>query len=648
MSEDSDSGLEATLIRASSVSGPRFCPQCGAVTTSFRCERDGSETVEMPAPTLEPALRDGTVLLDGRYTVLRRLGEGGMGSVFLAEQAHPMPRRVAIKVVREQGPMVERFYREARALSVLNHPNIVSIHEFAVDPRLGLPLLVMAFVDGMTLNALVETEGPLAPERIAEITKQIARALSAAHAGKIVHRDLKPENVIVSELPDGSDHVKVVDFGIAKSLEQPSPPSIVTLAGMIVGSPHFMSPEQISEEPVTPRSDLYALGAMIHFMATGAPPYVGKSAHHIFSQHVQGPIPELPDDVGERLSQLGRALLAKAPDDRPRSASEVIDALEAPGSLRGASSARVARNPADRSALDPEAGTPDEHTAFDEDLEYRPRRISGPALLVLLVTIGAGLAFLGLRVFSPSPVPSGMLEVAAGSFFMGCARASDPGCQGTGRPAEVDAFAIDRLEVSVSEYRACVEAGACSVDGLTGDPPRMGLAAELSDHCNWGRDDRAHHPINCVSWYQAVEYCAFRSARLPTEKEWERAARGVDARRYPWGHEAPVERRANLLDRTAHRKLRLRGADRRYTDLRATTGPVGEILAGASPAGALDMLGNVWEWTAPGPKLGPSDDRAFRGASFMEPPWAARVTSRVVKPAVHRGAYLGFRCAVTL
>ncbi|MEL6189801.1 MAG: protein kinase, partial [Myxococcota bacterium] len=138
MSEDSDSGLEATLIRASSVSGPRFCPQCGAVTTSFRCERDGSETVEMPAPTLEPALRDGTVLLDGRYTVLRRLGEGGMGSVFLAEQAHPMPRRVAIKVVREQGPMVERFYREARALSVLNHPNIVSIHEFAVDPRLGL------------------------------------------------------------------------------------------------------------------------------------------------------------------------------------------------------------------------------------------------------------------------------------------------------------------------------------------------------------------------------------------------------------------------------------------------------------------------------------------------------------------------------
>ncbi|MEL6190174.1 MAG: SUMF1/EgtB/PvdO family nonheme iron enzyme [Myxococcota bacterium] len=208
-------------------------------------------------------------------------------------------------------------------------------------------------------------------------------------------------------------------------------------------------------------------------------------------------------------------------------------------------------------------------------------------------------------------------------------------------------FAIDNVEVYVARYEACVRAGACTDEGLDGRATRAGTPAQLGEHCNWGKEGRSTHPINCVSWHQATAYCAFREARLPTEAEWERAARGTDARRFPWGHEVPVDRKANLLDRTAYRKHGWKAGNILYSDLRPTTGPVGEIPAGKSPVGALDMVGNVWEWTAPEAES-PSDRRVFRGASFMEPPKSARVTSRSIESADHRGAYLGFRCAKSL
>jgi formylglycine-generating enzyme required for sulfatase activity len=217
---------------------------------------------------------------------------------------------------------------------------------------------------------------------------------------------------------------------------------------------------------------------------------------------------------------------------------------------------------------------------------------------------------------------------------MGCNERVDDECvdgEKPGRRVQVRAFAIDRTEVTVEAYEACVWGGGCS-------EPNTG------DSCNWEVSGRERHPINCVDWEQAKAYCAWAGKRLPTEAEWEKAARGEDGRKYPWGNLgfARAGKVANIADETARAQdSKIPWALEGYRDGYYDTAPVGSYPEGASPYGAQDMIGNVWEWLEDESERG----RAVRGGSWLCGPAYARASKRYWDGPAFRLLDFGFRCA---
>ena len=233
--------------------------------------------------------------------------------------------------------------------------------------------------------------------------------------------------------------------------------------------------------------------------------------------------------------------------------------------------------------------------------------------------------------------------VPAGAFKAGCDRALDAACaeQDPGpQVARLAEFRVDRTEVTVAAYRACVTAGACAAAGL--ETPRWDGEdrAKWAWACNWGKAGREQHPINCVDWGQADAYCRWARGRLPTEAEWEKAARGEDGRRYPWGDQAfGAKAVANIADEAAKRSQPMWFVAEGYDDGAYGTAPVGRYPAGASPYGALDMIGNVVEWTASWHT--PAKRRATRGGGWSTLPDGARIAFRSF---TERHESTGFRC----
>jgi serine/threonine-protein kinase len=218
----------------------------------------------------------GSVIAE-RYHVLRKLGEGGMGQVYLAEHVK-MGRHSAVKVMHpamvHDADALGRFNREAANASRIDHPNVAAIYDFGETPE-GLVYLAMQYVEGETLTEIVREHGALPPHRAAEIARQAAEGLHAAHAMGIVHRDLKPDNIMVTKDQDGLDCVKVVDFGIAKAAGVKS--QKVTRTGTVIGTPEYMSPEQLAGEEVDGRSDLYSLALVTFNMLTGDLPFPAET-----------------------------------------------------------------------------------------------------------------------------------------------------------------------------------------------------------------------------------------------------------------------------------------------------------------------------------------------------------------------------------
>ncbi|MBI4517889.1 MAG: SUMF1/EgtB/PvdO family nonheme iron enzyme [Deltaproteobacteria bacterium] len=245
--------------------------------------------------------------------------------------------------------------------------------------------------------------------------------------------------------------------------------------------------------------------------------------------------------------------------------------------------------------------------------------------------------------------PSDMVEVPGGEFFMGCNEKVDKECsedEKPGRRVNVGPFRIDKTEVTVAAYRRCVEAGNCSADGLRmpywGSP--MKEQPEWKDYCNWGQAGREQHPINCVDWSQAQAYCKWAGKRLPREAEWEKAARGTDGRKYPWGnigYEAVGKKVANIADESAKRTYSDWTVAQGYDDGYVGTAPVGKFPAGASPYGALDMVGNVWEWI----EDEIADGRGLCGGSWDYDPQNTRASYRSRSRPRSRLESYGFRCA---
>jgi eukaryotic-like serine/threonine-protein kinase len=267
-------------------------------------------------------------MIGERYRLESVLGTGGMGTVYLAEHVL-MEKKVALKVLHPTlavvGSVMERFQHEAVALARIDHPNVVNATDFGKLPN-GAYYLALQYVDGHDLAQLLAREGPLEPKRSMAIALQIARALAAAHAEGIVHRDLKPHNVMLTRGGDG-EQAKVLDFGLAKLRSKTGDePSINT--GSVFGTPHYISPEQLSGSRVDGRSDLYSLGVMLYEMLSGRRPFDGKDIRDILRRQVTENPEPLPASVPEELRALVQELMQKAPEARPDSAEFVATALE--------------------------------------------------------------------------------------------------------------------------------------------------------------------------------------------------------------------------------------------------------------------------------------------------------------------------------
>ncbi len=278
----------------------------------------------------EPPLAPGTILAE-RYRIHDLVGRGGMGAVYRAEHL-ALGNTVAVKVLRAShgahADIVRRFQREAVAASQIRHPGIVEVTDFGQTPD-GRFYLAMELVDGETLARRLARLGPLVPAEAVSLVRALARALGAAHARGIYHRDIKPENVLLAR--DGS--VKLADFGIARLAEGPRD-ARETAAGLIFGTPHYMSPEQAAGQRQDGRSDVYALGVLLFELLTGAPPYLGASATHVLAAHLLSPVPRLPPQgphgaIPRTLADLVARMMAKTAAERPATMAEVEAALDA-------------------------------------------------------------------------------------------------------------------------------------------------------------------------------------------------------------------------------------------------------------------------------------------------------------------------------
>ena len=250
------------------------------------------------------------------------LGQGAVATVYAvrdAETGTTYAGKVLHASQEEDEAAAARFAQEARLLADVHHENLVAVHGFETIE--GKRVLLMELVDGPDLATLIATEAPLPLTRLVALALQIARGLAAAHAAGIIHRDLKPSNVLVA----GGTVPKIADFGMARAS---SIAGVDPRAFAVVGTPDYMAPECLDPLAVDARSDLYALGCMIHEMATGRPPYGAATPFGVLSEHRTAPIPDLPDHYGAALRELFVASVAKSPADRPQSAAAVASALE--------------------------------------------------------------------------------------------------------------------------------------------------------------------------------------------------------------------------------------------------------------------------------------------------------------------------------
>ncbi|HJQ21428.1 MAG TPA: serine/threonine-protein kinase [Gemmatimonadaceae bacterium] len=342
----------------------KICPQCGTeyeLDQRF-CPKDGS-TLRMQGNAAGDLV--GQIIAD-RYNVLRKLGEGGMGTVYLAEHVK-MGRKSALKVMNpgmvNDADAISRFNREAANASKISHPNVCAVYDFG-ETSDGTIYLAMEFIEGPSLTKVIADAGALPPVRAADITRQTAEALAVAHDMGIVHRDLKPDNIMIAKNRDGSDLVKVVDFGIAKAANNEA--QKVTKTGLVVGTPEYMSPEQLAGDKLDGRSDTYSLALVAFSMMTGKLPFPAETVQESMIMRltdrprqlgemkpdVQWPaqVQAVMDKALERdlnlryqtASEFGRDLYKTVTGGmRPSGATKAMTAFHAPVAAPAATAARV-------------------------------------------------------------------------------------------------------------------------------------------------------------------------------------------------------------------------------------------------------------------------------------------------------------------
>lgn len=585
----------------------------------------------------------------GRYEIVSEIGKGGMGVVYRGVDT-ALGRTVAVKTIRlsEQGTpeeaatLRERLMREARAAATLSHSNVVTIHD--VGEEGDVAYIVMEFVAGRTLDDLLaDPEVPRSEEFLLRVLEDTAHALDYAHAHGIVHRDVKPGNILVQD----NGVTKLADFGIAKVTFSRT----VTETGTLVGSPHYMAPEQLRGERVTGRTDQFALAAIAYTALAGRKPFDGDTFATLASKILFEPAPS-PRMFNAKVSPAAEQVLAKAmskdPAGRFDNCTQFVEALR--GAFHRSDSAPV-----------PVSG--------------KTRRwVVMAALGVLLVVMAAGFVYRWTRrqpatvvevarpetpAVAPTqprtertppaakakePAPprapvrpplalekrvnpaDGLLyvKVPSGTFQMGCS-AGDTECWDEEKPAHevtlTKSFWIGQTEVTVEAFRRFAQAAGVKI------PPAP------SYNPDW---QEAKSPMGNVSWQEATAFCNWAGGRLPTEAEWEYAARAGSRKAFY----------ANLDEIAWYGR---KDGDR--------THPVAQKAP--NEFGLYDMLGNVQEWCydyfaayVPGALKDPSGpasgaDKVMRGGAFNDRPKALRTSGvRFTAGPNSRNHDFGFRCVL--
>lgn len=293
----------------------------------------------MDAPSATPA-PDPLLghVLDGKYRLRERLGAGGMGAVYRADQL-AMEREVAVKVIQpslaRQPEVVRRLLREAKGTFAVDSPHAVRVLDCAVTSD-GMPYVVLEYLAGRTAAQELDVDGPMTLPRALHVMAQVAEALAAAHRVGLVHRDLKPENVMLLHVGEDPDFAKVLDFGLVKLMDDAPLRALsharLTQAGVVFGTPAYMSPEQAIGAPIDERTDVYAAGVCLFELCTGRPPFHAAAVMDVLRQHVEAPIPRLVDVLapGPLVAQVDALLqrcLAKRREERFASAAELARAL---------------------------------------------------------------------------------------------------------------------------------------------------------------------------------------------------------------------------------------------------------------------------------------------------------------------------------
>jgi serine/threonine-protein kinase len=680
------------------------CQQAYSDDVEF-CPRDGARLAAQATET-EAQLAAG---LSRRFRLVRRLGQGGMGTVFLAKQIGVGNRPVALKVLNrkllDDPDFLLRFQNEAGSTGRISHANVVTIYESAQADD-GTPYIAMQFLEGESLREALQRRGALPVPEVAEILQQAARGLNAAHKLGIIHRDLKPDNLFLTRGDEGELVVKVVDFGIAKLRES----AMHTQTGMVLGTPAYMSYEQASgmrSDELDARSDVYSMGVVVYEMLSGRAPFhsdtpVGYLRKHLMDEPPPfravapglGVPPAAESAVMKALAKDRNQRHASVPDfarafmaaEQPAPAAEFSQPLSStkivppPATREPVAPMPVfasATAPADNAVQTPPPAPPERimkapppHGSKPGVTPSRPPAAPKPPQFAKAPEPASKMKFVALAVvalilivgvvwyFSPQTakdVNSGesikkgdvswsakageskgevrvnhndglkYVWIPPGTFMMGCSP-GDRECGADEKPAHkvtiTKGFWLGQTEVTVAAYRRFA--------GSTGAqmPPAPDFNADWNNH---------DMPIVNVSWDDATALCGWAGGRLPTEAEWEYAARaGSTEARY-----GPIDEVAWYSNNSGQK-----------------THEVGQKRANGF--GLYDVLGNVWEWVNDwydqnyyqnSPSQVPSGPasgqlRLLRGGSWNFDPRYVRVSFRGWFDPAYRGDYVvvGLRC----
>lgn len=624
----------------------------------------------------------------GKYELHEQLGRGAFGTVYRATDTD-LDRVVALKILHPQlttdPDFLERFRNEARLVASLDSLNIVTVYGLGeID---GRAFISMKYLPGGSLGDMISKSGPLDFTRAQQVLQEVCSGLSAAHKKGLIHRDIKPSNILF----DSDDHAVIGDFGLARAVQLSS--STATSSTGAVGTPAYRAPELwLGKPPASPVSDIYSLGCMLSEMLSGMVLFSGETTEEVLTKHlITGPeIPEtFPPGVPSAVPLVIQKMVAKEMKDRFQDVSEITKAFASeisitpplPGkqamnwkrlgmtlgivfvflAIIGLAIKFLTGNAGGSGEQTPAPLTSNPATLGNEPIIEPGTSIPTEAPLIENVPPPEQqVAGSGTETASPREA-MGMVFIPKTSFTMG--KPADqaykeclsvrPDCkiknyQDESPPHTVtlDAYWIDQTEVTNEMFTLFLNTeGNQSEGGVSW----LNISSETLYIRNTGSTWRVSqgyedYPATGVTWFGALAYCKWAGKSLPTEAQWELAARGTDDRTFPWGNSDPDCSLANIFE------------------CGGKVAAVGSFIAGSSPYKVYDLAGNVWEWVAdwyqknyyemsmnsinpPGPEK--ANNRVLRGGSWRDLGDGIRTTFRYRKEPEYSSNSVGFRCVRT-